>query len=204
MRTDRIGGAWLALGAASGLACARPVPARPEALAPEALAPGTFDLTLRGRASRPGYPGDKVTLDERITGTACLRGSYVLLDSPDRSRRLLFAFPRLPPEPTQFALRPRAPFGSPRGPADPAVAYGSLNHSPLSRRGGFASLVAVAGTADVAAAGPGDVRGVLRARLTQVSIEGQAAADTADLAGVFRADARAGCGEAPARSEQSG
>lgn len=128
------------------VACRGPVPP------PGELALGTFVADLDGIAYTVR---DTVRITERVQGTACLLGDFVLLDSRDMSRRFLFFFPAVA-TPTA-----RHPLG--RG----TRAEGHLNHSPLMRRGGFTSLLAVGGHVDLVAVSPDDIRGELRVRLAQ-------------------------------------
>lgn len=165
---------WMAAFLGGLVACQGPVPP------PGELALGTFVADLDGVAYTPR---DTVRITERVQGTACLLGDFVLLDSRDFSRRFLFFFPAVA---TPAA---RHPLGV------GARANGHLNHSPLMRRGGFTSLLAVGGHVDLVAVSPDDIRGELRVRLAQSVSTGRGrddvVADTTAgvvaLSGSFRA-----------------
>ena len=133
------------------IACRGPVPP------PGDLALGTFVADLDGVAYTVR---DTVRIRERVQGTACLLGDFVLLDSRDMSRRFLFFFPQV--------ARPAARHPLARG----TPAEGHLNHSPLMHRGGFTSLIAVGGHVDLLSASPNDIRGELRVRLAQTIMMG--------------------------------
>jgi hypothetical protein len=173
----------------SGLAACRPGPVP----APAELPLGTFVADLEGVAY---HTRASVRIAERVEGTACLLGDYVLLDSRDFSRRFLFYFPSVAGPATRHPLALEAPWTR--------RAAGHLNHGPLMRQG-FTSLNAVGGYANVAAASPGDVRGELRVRLAQAVLTGRGPGDreadtthgAVGLNGSFRADTRRGerCGE---------
>ena len=164
--------------------CRRPIPP------PHELALGTFIADLNGLTYTPR---DTVRIRERVEGTACLLGDFVLLDSRDFSRRFLFFFPNIT---TPSA---RHPLGL------DTRANGHLNHAPLMRRGGFTSLNAVGGYVDLVAFSPGDIRGGLRIRLAQAvmrdgdrhDLVADTSAGVVALTGSFRADTRRGeaCGD---------
>ena len=178
----------VALAAPSG--CRRPIPP------PAELSLGTFIADLDGLTYTPR---DTVRIRERVEGTACLLGDFVLLDSRDFSRRFLFFFPAIATPAARHPLGLDTP------------ANGHLNHSPLMRRGGFTSLNAVGGYVDLVAPSPGDIRGELRVRLAQAVMQdgdrrdlvADTSAGVVALTGSFRADTRRGeaCGD-PAQSDQ--
>jgi len=142
---------WLTALLAALVACRGPVPP------PGDLALGTFVADLDGVAYTVR---DTVRIRERVQGTACVLGDFVLLDSRDMSRRFLFFFPQV--------AAPAARHPLARG----TQAEGHLNHSPLMHRGGFTSLIAVGGHVDLVAASPEDIRGELRVRLAQTVMTG--------------------------------
>ncbi len=189
--------------------CRRPLPTRPDQ-----LAPGTFAATVHGHL---GAPDTAATFDDRITGTACRVGTYLLLETPRRSWMLTVWVPVLPDTPATYPLRARpsmrvrfradsVPVLEPPAPEPPGqgpAAEGHLNYAgPRSEaRPRHGSMFMVDGTVAVAVLDSGDLRGTVRARLRE-GIEGEGAVPgTADLAGVFRVDARDVCEYArPARS----